>query len=91
VAAEVVPEGAEDAEEVDPAMRFEILVLNGDDGLAQHWGKVVEVDDHAALQREGTDDVALLVVEVGHGGWPVAFEVVHLREIGGVDQEQTGE
>ena len=91
VAAQVVPERAGDAEDVDAPVRLEALVFNGDDGLAQDRGKVVVVDHDAALQREGADDAALLVVEIGGGGGAVALQVVNLRQIDGVDQREPGQ
>ena len=91
VGAEIVPERAGDAEDVDAPVRFEVLVFDGDDGLAQDGREVVVVDDDAALQSKGADDAALAVVEIGRGGGPVALEVVDLRQIDGVDQGEAGQ
>ncbi len=91
VAADVVPGGAGDAEDIDAPVRLEVLVFNGDDGLAQHRRKIVVVDHHAALKREGADDAALAVVEIGGGGGAVALEVVNLGQIDGINQREPGE
>ena len=72
-------------------MGLEVLVFDGDDGLAQDRSEVVVVDHDAALQRERADDPALLVVEVGGGGGAVALEVVDLGQIDRVDQRESGE
>ena len=80
-----------DAQHVDAPVRLEALVFNGDDGLAQHRGKVVVVDHLAALQRKGADDAALAVVEIGGGGGAVALQIVNLGQIDGVDQREAGQ
>ena len=83
--------GANDAEDVDAPVGLEALVFNGDDGLAQDGGEVVVADHFAALQGEGADDAALVVVELRGGGGAVSFEVVDLRQIDGVDEGQAGQ
>src|ERR1035437_1665539 len=69
-------------------MRLEALVFNGDHSLTEHRGKVVIIDHYAPLQRKGADDASLLVVEFGGGGGVIAFQVVNLRQIDGVDQHE---
>ena len=91
VAAQVVPQGSGDAQDIDAPMGLEALVFNGDDGLAQDRRKVVVVDDHAPLEGKGTDDAAFAVVEIGGGGGAVALKVVNLGQIDGVDQHEAGE
>jgi hypothetical protein len=91
VAADVVPDGAGNAQDVDAPVGLEAFVFNGDDGLAEDGGEVVEVDDHAALQGKRADDAALLVVEVGGGRRAVALQVIDLGQVGGVDQGESGE
>ena len=86
-----MPERAGDAEDVDAPVGIEVLVFDGDDGLAKDRGEVVVVDDDALLEREGADDAALGVVEVGHGGGPVALEVVDLGQIDREDQHEAGQ
>ena len=89
--AQVVDQRAEDAEEIDAAVGLEGLVLNGDDGLPQNRGEVVVIDDDAPLQGKGADHPALVVVQVGRGGRPIALQVVDLRQIDRVDQRQPGQ
>ena len=72
-------------------MGFEILVFDGDDGLAQHGREAFVADDLAALEREGADDAALAVVEIGGGRGAVLLELLDLREIDGVDEGEAGE
>jgi hypothetical protein len=91
VGADIVPDGADDAEDVDAPVGLEALVFNGEDGLAKNGGDVVVVDDYAALEGEGADDAALAVVEVGGGGGAVALEVVDLRQVDRVDEGEAGE
>ena len=91
VDADVVPGGADDAEDVDAPVRLEVLVFNGDDGLAQDGRKVVVADHDAALQREGADDAALAVVEIGGGRGAVVFKLVDLRQVDGVDEGEAGQ
>ncbi len=79
--AQIVNQGSEDAEKVDAAMGHECLVLNGDDSLPQDRGKVVVIDDDAALQGERTDDAPLLVVEVGGSGGAIALQIMNLGEV----------
>ena len=91
VRADVVPGGAGDAEDIDAPVRLEVLVFNGDDGLAQDGRKAVVADHLAALQREGADDAALAVVEIGGGGGAVMLKFLNLRQIDGVDEGETGQ
>jgi hypothetical protein len=79
------------AQDVDAPMRLEVLVFNGDDGLAQDRRKVVVIDHHAAFQREGADDAALAVVEIGSGGGAVVFEVVNLWQVDRINQREPGQ
>ena len=91
VGADVVPGGADDAEDVDAPVGLEVLVFNGDDGLAEDGGEVVVADDVAVFEGEGADYVAFAVVEVGGGGGAIAFEVVDLGQVDGVDEGEAGE
>jgi hypothetical protein len=88
---DVVPEGSGDAEDVDAPVRFEVLVFDGDDGLAKDGVEIVVVDDDAALQSKGAEGAAFLVVEFGGGGWAIALKVIDLRQIHRVDEGQAGE
>ena len=91
VAAQVVPEGSGDAQDVDAPVGFEALVFNGDDGLPQNRREPVVVDHHAPLQGEGADHAAFTVVEIGGRGRAVALQVVDLGQIDGVDQHEPGQ
>ena len=71
-------------------MRFEALVFDRDDGLAKNGSEIVVVDDDTALQREGTDDAAVAIVEIGRRGWAIALEVLDLGKVNGVDEHGTG-
>ncbi len=86
-----MPGGSGDAEDVDAPVGLEVLVFNGDNGLAKDGGEVVVVDDDAAFEGEGAEGAAFLVEQLGGGGWAIALEVVDLREIDGVDEGQPGE
>ena len=88
---DVVPEGAGDAKDVNTPVRREVLVFNRDDGLAQDGREVVVIDDDPAFQREGAERPSFLVVELGGCGWPIALEVINLRQIDRVDQGQAGQ
>src|SRR5579863_5707188 len=90
-AAEVVPDGADDAEDVDAPVRLEVLVFDGDDGLAEDRGELVVVDQDAALEGEGADDAAFYVEEIGGGGRAIALEVVDLGQVDGVDEREASE
>ncbi len=74
--ADVVPGGAGHAKDIDAPVRLEVLVFDGDDGLAQNGREAVVADHLAALQREGADDAALAVVEIGGGGGAVLLELL---------------
>ena len=87
-ASEVVPQRSADAKNVDAPVRLKALVFNRDHGLAQHRRKVVIVDHYAPLQRKGADDATLLVIEIGGGRRLIAFQVVNLGQIDGVDQHE---
>jgi len=91
MAAQVVPERPADAEDIDAPVGLEAFVFNGDDGLAQHRRKIVVVDHLAPLESKGADDAALLIVEFGGGGGPVALEVVNLGQVDGVYQGEPGQ
>ena len=90
-AADVVPDGAHDAEDIDTPVGLEALVFNGDDGLAQDGGEAVVADHFTALEGKRADDAALLVIEFGGGGGAVTLEVVDLRQIEGVDEGEAGQ
>jgi len=66
--ADVVPGGAGHAKDIDAPVGLEIFVFDRDDGLAQHGREAVVAHYFAALQREGADDAALAVVEIGSSG-----------------------
>ena len=56
---------ADDPPEIDAGVAVEILVLDGDEGVAEHRGKIVVSRDDAALQSEGSDDPIVIVVKFG--------------------------
>jgi hypothetical protein len=88
---DVVVGGAGDAEDVDAPVGLEVLVFNGDNGLAQDRGEVVVVDEDAAFEGEGTEGTALDIVELGGGGGAVALEVVDLRQVDRVNKGEAGQ
>ena len=71
-------------------MAKEILVFRGNKGIYKHRGKVAVRGDHAPLQREGANDIAVNVVEFGAGDRAIVFQLVNLREVGGIDENQAG-
>jgi len=56
----------------------EILVFDGNKGVAEDIRVVVIGGDDAALQGKGADDTALSVVEFGDRTGTVAFELFDL-------------
>ncbi len=91
VGAQVIPDRFHDAEYIHAPVGLELLVFNGDHGLAQHRSEVVVADHFAALEGKGSDDAALAVIEFCVGGGPIVLEVVDLRQIDGVDQGEAGQ
>src|SRR6185437_12514231 len=79
-----------DSNEVHAAVRLEVLVLDGEDGLAKHWWKFRVRHNDAALQREGAEDFPVNVVELGGRVGAVALEIRHLRDGYGEDHHQRG-
>ena len=65
-----MPGGAGDTKNVDAPVRLEVLGLRWDYGLAQDRREAVVADHLPAAQREGADDAALAIVEIGDGGGP---------------------
>ena len=78
---------ADDPPEIDAGVPVEIFVFNRNQRVAQHRREIVVADDHAALQRERSDDAAVIVVKFGDGTGPVSFQGVDLRQVGGVDEQ----
>jgi len=89
--AQIVPDGADDAEDVNAPVGLEAFVFDGNDGLTEDGREVVVGDNLAALEGEGADDAAFYVVEFGGGGGAVVLEIVHLRQVDGVDEGEAGE
>jgi hypothetical protein len=79
-----------DAKEINPSMAVEIFVFDGDEGVAKQGWEVVVSGDDAALQRERADYASTIVINFGDGTRTVRFQRVNLRQVGGVDEEQTG-
>ena len=71
-------------------MRIELLVFGGDQCIAQHLRKIFIVRHHPALQREGPDHHPMIVINFRDRTGPVGFQRIHLRQVGGVDQQQSG-
>ena len=78
-----------DPPEVDSGMTVEILVFNGNKGVAQYRRKIIVGGHHATLQGERPNHLPMIVVNLGHRTGPVGFEGVHLRQVRGVDQQET--
>jgi hypothetical protein len=72
-------------------VRFKVLVLNGDDGLTKNGRESVVVYDDSMLKREGSEDVAIPIVEIGCCRRPEMLQLVDLGQIGGVDDGQAGQ
>ena len=79
---------AENAPDIDAPVSIEIFVFDGNEGVAKDGRVIVVGSDHAALKGEGTDDAAMVVVEFGDGAGAVVFEIVDLREVGGIDEKK---
>ena len=81
MADQIVPRGPADAQYIDAPVRLEVLVFNGDNGLAQDRCKVVVVDHLAPLDRKRANHAPLPVVKLGDGRGAIALQVVNLRQI----------
>src|SRR5579872_913207 len=81
--------GSDDAPEIDAGVTIEILVFNGDQGVAQNGRKIVVGDNNAALQGDGADHPAVIVVEFGDRTGTVGFERIDLRKVGSVNEEHS--
>ncbi len=82
--------GADGAPEIDAPVALEILVLGGDDGVAQNLGEVVVAGDHPALQGEGADYLAVVVVKFGDGARTIFLELGDLGKFGAVNEKHAG-
>ena len=87
--ADVAESGAAHAPEIDAEVGLEILVFGRDDGVAQDLGEIFVAADHPALQGEGADDAALVVVELRDGAGAELLELGDLRKVGGVDKKES--
>src|ERR1700685_4151142 len=75
--------------DIDAPVTIEILVLNRNQGVAQHLRIIVVRRNHSPLQRKRTDDAALPVVKLGDGTGTVVFQLLDLGKIG-IDEQQSG-
>ena len=87
---QVVIRRAGDAEYVDAPVALEVLVLDGEDGLAQHGREGGVGHDGAAFECKGAEGTAVHVVEIRGGEGTVVLEVLDLRQIDGVDKQEPG-
>ena len=90
-AAQIAIGGAHDAPQVNAPVALKVLVLNGDDGVAQNLRIILIAGNDPPLQGEAPDDRSLVVVKLGDGAGAVALEIGDLRQVGGIDKEQSGE
>jgi hypothetical protein len=81
---------AHDAPEVDAGMPGDIFVFDRDQGFAQDGRKIVVTHNHAALQRERTDDPFVIVIKLGDGTGPVGLKGFDLWQVSGIDEQQSG-
>src|ERR1700685_88052 len=77
---------AGDPPDIDAPVTIEILVLNRNQGVAQHLWKIAVRRHHSPLKRERTDDAAPAVIKLGNRTWTVMFQLFHLGKIGGIDE-----
>ena len=89
-ARQVAPGGAEHAREVHAPVLLEMLVFGGEDGVLQNRRNLVVGQKNAALQGERADQLAVVGVEFGDDVRLVVFEGVDLRQIAGIDEEESG-
>ena len=82
---------AQHAEDVDPPVALEVLILNRNHRLAQHRRKSFIGNNHPPLQGKGAEDAPVHVEEVGGGDRTVSFEVRDLRQVYRVHQHQAGQ
>src|SRR5271165_4429793 len=66
---------------VHTPVTFKILVFGGNQGVAQHLGKIVVGVNDAPLQRELADDAVLVIVELGDGAGAVVLQFGDLRKV----------
>src|SRR5712691_3321583 len=83
---EVAISGASDPPKVDTPMAEEVFILGRNQPFAEDLGEIVVGGDHATLQREGTDDAALNVINFGGGDGTEVLKLFDLRQISGIDQ-----
>ena len=81
--------GEDDARHAQAEVLVELLVLGGDDRLAQPRRDLVVADDDPALGRELADDRAVVRVDAGDGVRRVVVERGDLRQVAGEDEEHT--
>ena len=81
---------AYDPPHIHPGMPEEILVLGRDQRVAQYLGIVVVGSHHPPLQCERSDDASVVVVEFGNRTGSIVFEIIDLRQVSGIHQQQSG-
>src|SRR5712671_7675036 len=81
--------GAGDAREVDAPVFLEMLIFNGGDGVVENLGTLLVGHQNAALQREAADELAVVGINFRDYVGTVGFKRANLRQIAGVDEQQT--
>src|SRR4051812_40684500 len=89
--AEVVIHGAGNAPEIDAPVAVEIFIFDGDQSVAQDFGDVVVLHGDPSLQREGTDDLSLVVVKFGGSAGSITLKFTDLWKISRVNDEEPGQ
>src|SRR5437868_11889229 len=85
---EIAKCGAGDAREIDAPMFLEVLIFDGGHRVVENLGALLVGHQDAALQREATDELAVVGINFSDYVGAVGFEGANLRQIAGVDKEQ---
>src|SRR5258708_2030459 len=69
-------------------MLFEVLILDRQDCVVEHLGKLIILRDDTTLQGKRPKRAALIVVEYGVRDRAIVTEVVNLWKVNGIHQGQ---
>ncbi len=79
----------EHAREVDAPVLFEVLVLDGCDGVVENFGTLLIGHQDAPLQREAADHLAVIGINLRHHRWAVRLQRANLGQVAGVNEKQS--
>jgi hypothetical protein len=79
--------GACDAREIDAPVIFEVLVLDGGDGVVQAPGHLLVSHKDAALKGKAADHLAIVGVNFGDYRGAIGFERANFRQVAGIHKQ----